>query len=319
MEWFIGHQSALEFWREAPAEYALARNRLRTRALPKKSLDASDLHKGNPWLLALPLHILVASDGARKEARNLRCHISSGVFPRNSFIRGDEGLVVSSPELCFVQMATELSFVELMMLGYELCGSYRIDKMSEPERGFRRDLPLTSVAALKSYLGRATGLKGCKNARRALPFITDGSASPMETALTLLLTLPYRLGGYGFAMPQLNCPIEVEVNAREASGRRRKITYFGDLYWPDVRVDVEYDSDTWHLTSEQKAKDSTRQNALLSAGVVVLTVSRKQIMSVSEIRKLAEELSGLLKKRLQPPMPAFTACNFKLWRQLLAT
>ena len=301
----------------APAENALAGNKLRVRRLPSQPQNAEKLLDGNPWGLSMPLHILVGSDHARKATRSLQCHISSGAFPRGSFIRGDEGLIVSSPELCFLQMASELSFVELMALGYEFCGGYRLDKESAPEQGFRNDLPLTSVAALRSFVNRAKGLKGRTNALKALPHITDGSASPMETALTLLLTLPYRLGGYGFPLPRLNCPIEVEINARKASGRPSKLTFKGDLYWPDARVDIEYDSDAWHLTSEQKEKDSRRQNALLSAGVVALTVSRKQILSISQMRELAEELSGLLKKRVQPPMPEFTARNFKLWRQLL--
>jgi len=267
--------------------------------------------------LTSPLHILVGDKNARKVCEGLRCHISSGTFPRGSFIRGGDGLLVSSPELCFMQMASELSFIDLVSFGYELCGGYRLDKASGSEDGFRKDIPLTDASTLSSFVDRATGLKGRTNARKALRFITDSSASPMETALTLLLVLPYRLGGYGFPLPRLNCPIDVGVNAKKTVSRSSKLRFYADLYWPDEQVDVEYDSDAWHLEPEQKARDSERGNALLSAGVAVLTVSRKQIVIPSRMRMVAEELSKLLGKRLQYPLPEFTMRNFALLQQLL--
>jgi len=242
------------------------------------------------------------------------CHVSSGEFPQGSFIRGDKELVVSSPELCFLQMASELNFVDLIKLGYEFCGNYRLDKLSEPEQGFRKDIPLTSVAALKFYLNKAAGLKGRKNASKALRYIADGAASPMEPVLAMMLTLPYRLGGYGFEMPRLNYPIEIGPKTQLS---RSKITYYGDLYWPGARVDIEYDSDAFHSTPDRIAADSIRRTTLNSTGVTVITVSRKQIISNSRMREVAKVLSKKLGKRLQPPMPEFTTRNLRLLKQLL--
>jgi len=74
-----------------------------------------------------PLHVLVGSDNARKNQQGLHCHISSGEFPNGSFVRMPSGLIVSSPELCFMQMASVLSLVDLVALGYEFCGNYRKD------------------------------------------------------------------------------------------------------------------------------------------------------------------------------------------------
>jgi len=247
----------------------------------------------------------------------MRCHISSGRLPYGSFIQVEPGLSVSSPELCFVQMASELPLVELMMLGYEFCGNYRLDKVSSPEEGFRKDRPLTSAATLDAFVAKATGLKGCKNARKALRFITDASASPMETALTLLLCLPYRLGGYGFPMPRLNWRIEVNIPTRNIPGTSGRTKFYGDLYWPAEQVDVEYDSDAHHSKSEQTEYDTRRRNALQSAGVVVFSVTRKQIMDTRKTRELAEELSRSLEKRLRCPAPEFTLRHFKLRQQLL--
>ena len=208
-----------------------------------------------------------------------------------------------------MQLACELSLIDLMMVGYEFCGGYRLDKENDPEQGFRKEPALTSVAKLNSFVARATGLKGCKNARKALRYIADGADSPMETALTLLLCLPYRHGGYGFALPRLNYHIEVDLPAG-------KQTYRGDLYWPKERVDIEYDSDTYHATTERINRDATRRTHLSLAGVSVITVTRTQIMNVARMRVVAELLSKKLKKRLRYS-PEFILRQFELRKQLL--
>ena len=277
-------------------------------------MDARELHKGNPWDLATPLHILVGEYNARKATKSLQCHIASRQFPNGSFIQVDSKLAVSSPELCFVQMASELSLIELIALGYEFCGSYRLEENNRQGRGFRDDLPLTSVAKLEAYLSRVAGLKGSKNARRALRYITDGSASPMESALTMMLTLPYKLGGYGLPMPLLNCPVQV---TKDASKTTRKAKLYCDLYWPEEQVDVEYDSDAYHANPSRIAKDAIRRNALTSAGVTVITLSRMQINNTAELHRVAVDLSKLLGKRLVYKAQEFTLRHAKLRSQLL--
>jgi very-short-patch-repair endonuclease len=314
MEWIVSHQSALEFWRKAFSSEALTRKKLRSTALPTKPLDARELRLENPWRLGMPLHILVGNENSRKVSKSIKSHICTGKLPNGSFIQAASGLIASSPELTFLHMANELAFPELVALGYELCGSYRLDSDSEPDRGFRDDQPLTSVSKLSSYLTKAVGLSGHKNASKALRYIADNSASPMETILAILLTFPYRLGGYGFPKPLMNCPLRVSLEARKKMGGGK---YSCDLYWPDEQVDVEYDSDTYHAEQYRIAKDAIRRNALSSAGVAVVTVTRKQVVSTAQLREVAEVLGKLLEKRLMCPMPEFTAQHVKLRSQLL--
>ena len=282
-------------------------------------LDTEELRTEKYWGLTKPLHVLVGSDNARKLNRNLHCHISSGEFPNGSFVRLDSGLTISSPELCFLQMADELSLIDLVALGYELCGAYRLDWESSEGKGFRGDLPLTSVVSLSSYIARAAGLKGRKKAQKALRFIIDGSASPMETILSMLLTLPYRLGGYGFTKPLLNyrveAPVDVGKSTSKSTGKSKH--YYCDLYWADKKVDVEYDSDAYHTGPERIAQDAIRRNALSGMGVTVVTVSRRQVIEASKMRELAKLLSKLLRKRLQYPIKELTYRNSKLLDQLL--
>jgi very-short-patch-repair endonuclease len=343
MHLIISHNSALEYWRKAKAEVALKGEKSRITKSQTKLPKTTELQEIDYRGLSGPLHVLVCSDGSRKVNQSLRCHISSRSFPNSSFLRMGSDLIVSSPELCFLQMAEELSLVELVSLGYEFCGSYRmkgdcVTDRDEDDQGFRKDLPLTCINSLKTYIEKAAGVNGYKNAKRALCFIMDGSASPMETVLAILLTLPYKLGGYGLPKPMLNYRVDVPGSVREPADKspvliivkqKGKITglhkdmsvgntkYYCDLYWPDKKVDVEYDSDIYHTGSDRIAKDAIRRNALMSVGVKVVTVSRGQIMDAAKLREVAELLSKQLGKRLQRPEKEFNLRHINLRKTVL--
>ncbi|MCL2151179.1 MAG: hypothetical protein FWH50_03010, partial [Coriobacteriia bacterium] len=209
---YISHQTALDFWRQAPANKTLTEGITFIRKAPIKlpALDSS-LNLGTS-ILSLPLHTIVASNDARRQTKHMFSHVYSMPLPAGSFVRATPDLMVSSPDFCFQQMANVLSFVESIALGCEFTGSYRLDKWTEPERGFRDDQPLSSVAKLESFVAKAAGVSGCVKARKALPYIIENSASPMETVIAILLTLPYRYGGFGLPQPTLN--MDIDANAR---------------------------------------------------------------------------------------------------------
>ncbi len=213
-----------------------------------------------------------------------------------------------------MQMAGELSLVDLIVLGYELCGTYRLENAAQSEQGFRNDEPLTSVAKLRSYVAKIVNQKGRKKALRALQYIADNSASPMETILTMLLTLPYRLGGYGFKMPSLNYPVKVSHNAGRATDRNMLRC---DLCWLDEKVVAEYDSDAYHTGAERIRRDAIRRNALTSAGMTMVTVSSVHVSNKTELEELALALSKLLGKRLKCPQPEFSHRQAELRKQIL--
>ena len=159
---------------------------------------------------------------------------------------------------------------------------------------------------------------GRTDAMRSLRFLIDGSASPMETILTMLLTLPYKLGGYGFPKPQLNYRIEVsdKVTSTKIKPTSRP-AFYCDLYWPDKKVAVEYDSDEYHSGALRIEKDAIRRNALESVGVRMITVSRRQLTDAAKMREVSEALSRLLSKRLVYAEKEFTSLNAELMGQLL--
>ncbi|MDR1712802.1 MAG: hypothetical protein LBR39_01410 [Coriobacteriales bacterium] len=319
MKWFISHDSALQFWRyyqlgdARVTRYSCVR-RVSQKLPAAKLPDAGSLRAVELWSLDKPLHILVGSKAGRKGAGFIKSHILTTQLPAGSFLKAKDGPYVSSPELCFVQMAGKLTLPELIALGYELCGSYRLAANESTGQGFTLASPLTTVAKLQAFANAATGLKGRKQAMRAIKYVLADSRSPMETILAMLLCLPYRLGGYGLPAPQLNTRITGSAEAKRTTHRSHFVC---DLYWADYQVDVEYDSRDYHLSEEQVNDNAKRRNTLAAMGVEVITVTRRQIVSNSELRRVAEALAVLLDKRLRTPEQNFNAAHIELRRQLL--
>ena len=318
MDWVISHGSALEYWRKASAKAALAKKSKRdakhTARLPSVPLDAKWLRKRNHLGLTTPMEILVGNRNARKTCRDITCRTYVGQGIEGGFIRVAPNLFVSSPELCFMQLASELTLIKLIEIGYELCGGYRLEIPNNSGRGFRDDLPLTSVAELSAFVEKTERLKGRKNARKALRHITDNSKSPRETILSMLLTLPNNLGGYGFSKPKLNYRIDLPP-LKNKTGQTK--TYYCDLYWPEVKMDVEYDSDLYHTQPEQMAMDAIKKNDLTSLGIKVYTVTSRQVASRDEMQRIAEQLSKVLGKRLRLQVPKFAPRCTELRKVLL--
>ncbi|NLG10051.1 MAG: hypothetical protein GX562_00755 [Coriobacteriaceae bacterium] len=149
----------------------------------------------------------------------LRNHIDCHTYPNGSFYKIERGLFVSSPELCFLQIASQMELLKLIELGFELCGSYRqngidnevvannVDIINDQRPGFRIDKQLTTVRRLRAYISKMERIRGIKKASRAARYLIDHSASPAETMLTMMLALPYMLGGFKLPTPSLNARI----------------------------------------------------------------------------------------------------------------
>lgn len=295
----VGYDSAYGFWRQADdARAALlqvgsARSSYEiTRLSSFGKADRADIERARAFGFdAMPLHIVAADDQARLRCAGVVCHRCSASLPRGSVVSLGEGLFVASPALTFLHMAESLSVEELVAAGSVLCGRYRImDDGSVGERSV-----LETPARLASFVGRASGMRGAPKARRALRFVVDDSASPMETALALLLCLPPLLGGYGLPKPVMNMRIDAVEYGRHMTGGGTDARFFrGDLCWPQAKLCVEYDSDAYHTGSQRIAHDSWRRAELELAGFMVVTVTKGQLYD----RKAMDRLARLLAKRL---------------------
>lgn len=258
------------------------------------------------------LDVLVASDADRRNSLDLRCHTWSVGVPRNAFAKVCDGVFVSSPEFVFLQMASELSLVHLIELGYELCGRYSLS--SSNARGFEDSPCRTTASRIASFLEKAPGSRGLRKARRAAKYILNGSASPMETTLSMLLTLPMSLGGFALPRPVLNEDRALKTGRGDETRIRRS-----DLFWEEAKLAVEYDSDSEHLGSRKFSEDAIRRNEFVLDGVTVVTVTRLQIRNLIEMRKLADHLARHLGVRRRVTLSDYAERQHGLYAELLSS
>ncbi|MCL2529448.1 MAG: endonuclease domain-containing protein [Coriobacteriia bacterium] len=315
MKLFICHESALEYWRQRRALPENSADRRCRVVLPKGATPVASLALSG---LEVPVHILLARPGNRRKPTIETQHVYSGETPIGSFMNVGEDFGVSSPEFCFLQMAERLTLIELVELGYELCGVYSLPLLGDknvPKKGFYNRQALTSAKKLEAFLESTKGARGHKKAERALRYLLDGSASPMETKLAIFLTLPYKLGGFGFSPPKLNRQVKLVKSARKYF---KKDYYVCDLFWPETKTAVEYDSDFCHTGSERIADDSNRRSALNLMGVNVVSVTRQQLFSPVGFEGVVRVISKHLEKRLRFEENSFAAEHRKLRNQLLS-
>lgn len=288
---FIGHKTALAYWRTHDRNWAQPISQ----AAPQENNSPyySQIDTGILWKFGIdekPVSILVSCKANMRKSQNLSPRIWSGKHPSRSFYKIAQGLYVSTPEATFLQLGKESSLMQLITIGYELCGSYGLSAQSDS--GFLRREPRSNPQLIERYLEKCDGIHGVKAAKRASSYIAKGSASPMESLLSMLLCLPPSLGGFGLPRPELNFPIETN----EGGIVMRRC----DLYWPDQRFALEYDSDTFHSDASKLHLDSSRRSTLEKAGVHVVSVTKNQVFDRGQLFNLATIVSKRLGKRLSP-------------------
>lgn len=224
------------------------------------------------------------------------CHIADGIY-------------ASSPELCFVQLARTYSLHELVRAGNVLCGAFFIDV----EAGERLEsrVPLMSKRRIEAHLRVNPGIPGSKKARQALPWITEGTASPPEAFLAMVLGLPFRCGGFQIPGLLANRRLKMSPKAQEIAHRS---TLVPDLLIPETRLVVEYDSTAEHTSARQLTRDAQKRLALEYEGYKVITVTTKQLASRAEMRRVAEEVYRHLGRRLRPQSHSFNAQQASLFQ-----
>lgn len=274
---------------------------------PSRQVAVGVIERG-AGMVSAPVHVMVPNKASRVTGADLVCHLSGAVPVRGSFVRGyGDGLLIASPELAVLQLALRLSMPKLSELVCELCSTYYYDladvpQLSRGEDGLRthlehrecalsnRPVPVSCLRAMKWFADKASGSMAGRAMARAVRYAVDGSASPMETALALMFSLPKSVGGYGFSKPQMNRVLPMD---REA-GRVRVV----DMFWPQANVAVEYDSDAFHAEREKLRRDALRRNQLESCSVTVLTATAEHLSSLAALDELARQIARALGCRL---------------------
>ncbi len=242
-----------------------------------------------------PLQLVAPTAAARTRRQGSVCHVLAQPLHGRSFAKIDDGLYVSTPEFVFLQMAGVMSLERLILLGFELCGTYT----ASGKNGFASNsFALTAPAKIKRFVEGAPRCKGRAQALRATKYVLSGSASPKESQLAMLLCLPYRLGGYGLQQPEMNRRIELDPVTQFLLKKRFVVC---DLYWSAAKLDLEYDSTEFHSTKEKLVADARRRAALESRGIASINVTSSQIAQPDEIEALAKTVARMLGKQIRPP------------------
>lgn len=272
---FIGHRTALAYWRTHDRNWAQPISR----AAPQENNSPyyAQMDTGILWKFGIdkkPVSILLSCKANMRESQNLSPRIWSGKHPSRSFYKITQDLYISTPEATFLQLGKELSLIQLITVGYELCGSYGLSVQSSS--GFLRREPRSNPQLIERYLEKCEGIHGVKAAKRASSYLVKGSASPMESLLSMLLCLPPSLGGFGLPRPELNYPMRP---TREAS-RYVDVIYAGPTSsshsnttaTPSIRTKASFtliqaEDRLWKrqgstLSPSQKTRFSTEANCL---------------------------------------------------------
>lgn len=240
------------------------------------------------------LHLAVHNRKTRISDKRFKFRSYANPLPPRSFIRLNDGIALASPELVFIELGRKLDLYHHIELGYEMLGKYRTD----PERGdvlITNQQPLMTLESLRAYLSKAQNFWGVKQARRALRFLKEGSESPAETQLAMLLALPKRLGGEGLSHLKLNMKVPLEASSRallEKDSLRLDVGFSSEL------VDIEYESSEFHTDDERsRTNDSKRRGILQKMGYSVITVVGEQMRVLRQFEVVVTILFEKLKRK----------------------
>ena len=303
MKLIISHYSAADFWRKVYP----ANRRPSNPALPPNSAEtvwtSEDVWSLAPlWVtpeFVAPengiLHSLALSTDRTYRTKTHVAHKWDTKLPAKSLYALNEDVYVCSPEFVFLQLAQSLDLVQLIAYGHELCGTYCFDVMQE--RGFReRKTPLVKISDLKRYVESARGIRGCVRAEKALLHIVENCASPMETTLSMLVSLPYRFGGYSLPKMKANARIDVPSSLKSIypSGFCKV-----DFLVPGTKLVIEYLGGFDHAGVTSMRNDRGRTVALKELGFDVVELTAKQVWDLDSFEIIARRVSKAANKRIR--------------------
>ena len=258
-----------------------------------RAFDLTELDFGRGALL-----VLVGDATSRSKAASVKYHVRSCELPLGAFRKLDVGIFLASPELCFYELACSLPLLKLVEFGYLLCGTYTLNPAAKVKNDRK---PLTTKRRLESFALRMSDKRGQAAVLEALSLVHEGSASPRETKLAMLLTFPVRLGGYRFEAPILNYRIDFTKTEQELFGKPHVEL---DLYWPERHCGVEYDGGENHSESDDVSRDRKKSSELNCRGITVVRVDKQQLSTPYQVYILARKLEKLMKIRHRKPSDA---------------
>lgn len=283
-------------------------------------------------VLGLPLHILTDDMKKRSHGETLRFHVVDQELQFKHERQTLHGFRIASPELTLFTLSRTLTFNQLVMAMYEMCGRFTLyepTKRLEAELALRNacDLfdgwsrvasesgkptplwkrpPLVNLAELRDFASKIEGIRGSRLFSRAADCVSGMTASPLEAQLSMLLRMPPNLGGWGYRNFENNYDIKLSKNAKLLTGMNGAEV--------DLRVLSPDGTKEWMIECQGKAihdrigagtKDMLRATALQSMGLNVTMVTSDQIRDQDKCAALLSMLS----EELGIALPTKTGCQ----------
>ena len=214
--------------------------------------------------LALPIpplpaeHVTVLQRRERRQRSDVTCHHAT-----TGLVVTIAGTRISAPAQVFLELATQLSLVDLVVVGDHLVRK-----------------KMVTLDALRRHCAEASG-PGVAQARAAAAFVRERVDSPMETRLRMLIVLA------GLPEPEINPVMDLP------GGKR---CY--DLCWRAARLVVEYDGRHHIERVQQWESDIERREEIEDDQWRMLIVTAKGIYR-SPYQTLAK-IHRLLLQRREP-------------------
>ena len=287
-----------------------------------------------------PVHLLVPSASSRSRGKSATFHVWSRELPAHSLYRLSDTLFASAPELVLLQMAAQnyrserlidekkkknkaerellksigsdddpvyddpfswerkARLVSMALVATEFAGCYRLPTASHDTQ--YRLSPLATLENQHAFLGVNRSLYGVSRIREALELAFDRSASPMESALALMLSLPVEFGGFGLPKPELNKKVPTMQFESMWDGGPY-IT--PDLLWEDHKIAVEYESDQFHtrLGAGKADSDAVRANVLTAMGYKVFRATWGTARAIPATMHLARQVAQAMSAEVTDP------------------
>ena len=297
MDTLLSHKTALRLLRDPEVDaLSCVTNDAEVFApsAPMDAFTARDLMRGSSalWRAGKPLESL-ASDAMGSRVRpEYVSHVWRSGLPAGSVFRVRGGVWCAGPELTALQLAQELPELELVLILCEMMGTYSL--VPAAQGGLvQRPRPLTDPGSIERFLPFCKGTKGCRTLARAAKLAFPGSASPMETKLTLRLCLPVSKGGYGLRLLSLNAPVEVDRMGEGSVGKGVRKPDILIAPWPGSGaspVAIEYDGEDYHMSHDGVVADALRANELKAAGIGEYRISREMYRNVAYIDAIVSKV-----------------------------
>ena len=322
MSYILSNISAFRFHRTPPQILALCP------PIPDEDCDRQRLLLRQDLLvnhaLGFPLHTLVSNRKERTNPALIEHHLWSGPLPSEAIWETDHGVQVASPLFTLLTLAPYVSETQLLMMAYEMCGTFAVFRPSaliekalkdayashqlSGDFGWRRSTnqkgeatglwqrpPLIQIDDLLDYAQGNRSCRGGKKLLNAARQVRGITASPFEVQASMLFGLSRRLGGEGLSCFENNYEITLDRKAKKIADKEK---IYADLHFVsadgDRSVIVECQGATEHGKVDAGIRDADRATALQSMGYDVILLTYEKMSDKESFRAVAEMLAGRL-------------------------